>query len=251
MKRNDALKLGGIGAAAVYAGDVALPQWTPLAVGMFVIAGIAALVASGKIDDLIPDPPTVSLAVIDGGNDEKVEHWELSEDQFVEMEVAAGSLNPLTESKGESYECYHYDDERNLAVGTWRGMRPHSHIVGHHDIDEALNIINEMMNYLEPEARRGQHIRNNLISIVRILDRQRAAAQNAALEGHLAPNMGGQTIDEVIAETLPEDLLPDRLSSDDASDDFEDDLAGMDIVFDGDSDALEPVDPMLNDGGSP
>ena len=135
-------------------------------------------------------------------------------------------------------------------MGTWRESKPHSEIVGHHEVSEAQNVITELVDYLEPEARRGRHIRDNLVSIVRILDRERAAAQNAALEGHLAPSMGGPSIDEVITDTLPEELRPGRLQSDEATEQGDDDLEGMDLIIEDDAEALEPADPLMNDGGT-
>ena len=46
--------------------------------------------------------------------------------------------------------------------------------------------------------------------VVRRLHAAKAGDLNAALEGHLAPDMGSGTIDTVIDEVIPDDLQPDR-----------------------------------------
>ncbi|SEK86868.1 MULTISPECIES: hypothetical protein [Haloferax] len=250
LSGRDLLVFGGIGAAAVSTGSVELPAWWGVAGGGLLMAGIAAVIASGKIDDLIPDPPTVTLVVINAKETSRVETWELSMDKYAELQVKAGTLNPLSESLGEAYECYHYNPDSNVAVGTWRESRPHSEIVGHHEIGEALNIITELVNHLEPQAQYGKYVRDNLVSIVRRLDRERAAAQNAALEGHLAPSMGGLTIDDVLRDEVPDELLPSRLKNDDIQEESDEWANGMDLIIEDDAgEALEPVGELRNDGG--
>lgn len=221
--------------------DVAVGESSELFIGAGLFALILGYLAAGRIESLLPDPPVVHLIVIDAADTERIESWELSPDQFGEMDVVAGTLNELTEAKERAYECYHYDPEENVAVGTWRQSKPASEIVGHHEVGQALDEIGELRSHLEPMARRGRHIRRHLPSIVRELDLDRMDAQNAALEGHVAPSFGGRQIEEVLAEQLPDDLQPDRVKRDgDEPETGEGDVVTFDVL-EGDE-ALEPIE---------
>lgn len=247
---NDWLKLGAIGAVGAYFGGVQLPEWSGLAASGAVIAGIAVLFASGKIEDLIPDPPVVTLFVVNAKRTDILQVWELSPDKFEDLRVEAGVLNPLPRSIGECYECYHYDPSENVAVGTWRLSKPDSEIVGRHDVADALEQVEDLRDRIEPEARKGRYLRQHMPGILRVLDRERARTQNEALDPHLTPSMNGPTIDEVVADQMPDDLLPDRLRNDRAeevADEVDEWTVGMDLLDDGE--ALEPVGQLANDGG--
>lgn len=67
--------------------------------------------------------------------------------------VVGGQLNHLSECKHRAYECLAFDPEELVAVATWRRSKPASEIVGHHDVTGALDVMAEIRNDLEPEAR--------------------------------------------------------------------------------------------------
>jgi len=224
--------------------SASLPEWWGIAVAGAVIAGIAALFATGKIDDLIPDPPKVHLLVINASETERIEEWELSPDKFSQMEVVAGTLNELSETQERAYECYHYNPEQNVAVGTWRESKPASEIVGHHETTEALAEIEQLRSHLEPMAREGRNIKRHLPAILRDLDRERAEAQNSALSEHLTPNFGGTSTEDVIDRHLPDDLQPARMREQDAANveavqEQDGEVYGFDLLEQGE--ALEPL----------
>ncbi|ELZ57848.1 MULTISPECIES: hypothetical protein [unclassified Haloferax] len=260
---NDWVKLGAVGAVLAYFGGYQFPAWAPLAASGLVIAGIGALFATGKINDLLPDPPRVRLVQVNANNDDPLACWSLSPDKFAEMQVEWGPLYPHEQAHGDVYECYAYDASSNVAVGTWRRSLPGSSLVGRHDTDDVLDVVGELRGDLEPAARRGQELRQALPAIVRRVKHDTMEAQNAALDPS-APMITDQpTVDEIITSELPEELRPGRLQNGDlrdlleAASDQDDNQGdwgdGLGMVLDDDlpDDALEPVptDPLVNDGG--
>lgn len=226
------------------------PEWAPLVAGAAVAAGLVALFTSGVLEDLFPEEHGIYLQMVNTYQTEKLPVWELSEDQFADLTVVNGPLNPLPENVHESYEVFAYDSDRNLAVGTWRKSRPASQIVGHNNVDDALDTVRELRNYMEPEARKGHQIRQNVSGIVRALDARRLENQTRMLEEDLAPSFGETTIDSVVQEQLPDHLLPSRLQNDDLEDIMAGEASpnGEDVERFGefelleDGEALEPVE---------
>jgi hypothetical protein len=100
----------------------------------------------------------------------------------------------------------------------------------------------------EEDARHARALRRLIPSILRRLDARRAADQNAALETHLSPSFGEESIDDVITDELPRDAIPDHLAPDDEQGDGGD-VVGFDLLDD-DDEALDPVGPVANDGGT-
>jgi hypothetical protein len=147
--------------------------------------------------------------------------WELSEDQFADLEVKEGPLNHLPECHHEAYEVLAYNPEQNVAVGTWRQSLPASQLVGHNDVTDAMDKIDELREYLEPEAKRGRYLRQNLPGILRALDRQRARNQARAIEPQVAPSFGGESINDAIDSALPDELKPTHMAENEDVDDVE------------------------------
>ena len=189
------------------------PEWTPLLVLALLAVAIVGALTSGRLEDLWPEDHGIYLEVVNDYDTEEMPVYELSEDQFAGCEVVNGPLNPLPENKHESYECFHYDPERNVAVGTWRKSKPASAIVGHVTVDGALDEIRELRAFLEAEARLGIKLRQELPGVMRELDAARLESQVRMMESDLAPTFGAEGIDEVLQRTLPEHYLPDRLKT--------------------------------------
>jgi hypothetical protein len=253
---HDLVRLAGIGAAAWYLTGGTIPDWGVLAGSVLVVAGIGALFASGKIHDLLPEDPRVHLVRINAKSDEPVAHWSLTPDKFADMQVEWGPLYPYEHATEEAYECYAYDADRNVAVGTWRRSVPGHQLVGRHDTDDVLDVVGELRGNLEPDARRGQRIRQALPSIARTIKFEAMEAQNAALDPGRPMDTGQRSPDDVLRDELPPNLLPGRLqngdladlleqgAADDAGDDWGD---GLEIVMDEDTEALEPIEANGSD----
>jgi hypothetical protein len=215
------LALGGLGWVAlrtqqgkpvVPASEI--PQTWELGASAAVLGGFAILFATGALGDLFPEDRGVFLQVVNARRTDAIETWELTEDQWADITVVGDQLNHLPACKHRTYECIAYDDEENVAVGTWRRSKPASQIVGHHSVEDALDEMEEIRSDLEPEARFSSILRRRLPSIVRTLDRQRAMDQNRTLEPHMTPAFeDGKSVDDVLRETLDDDFLPPRLQN--------------------------------------
>lgn len=262
---HDLVKLGAIGGLFAWWTGAELPEWWVLAASGLLVAGIGAAFASGKIEALLPDPPHVRLVRINAQG-EGLACWKLSPDQFADLQVEWGPLYPHQDAIGDVYECYAFDPDRNVAVGTWRRSLPGSELVGRHEVDDVLNVVGEVRNELEPAARRGEEIRQALPAIVRRVKYDTMEAQNAALDPSSPMVTEQPTVDEIITDELPDELRPGRLQNGDLRDllDAADDQPGdadewdgegMGLILDEDAPddtlAPAPADPMLNDGGEP
>ncbi|QDX39849.1 hypothetical protein [Salarchaeum sp. JOR-1] len=193
------------------------PEWLGVAVLALVLVAVAVMIATGRLDDLLPDPPRVTLYVINDEETEVIEEWELSPDQFADAQVN-GQLNHLPECKTETYECRAYHPEENVIEGTWRGSVAASDTIGASSATDALNAIEEVRGDLEDQARYGERLQRHLPSVVRTLDRLRAMEQNRALSPHLTPSVGGgDTVTDVIQNQMPDSLLPERMQMNEAS----------------------------------
>jgi hypothetical protein len=225
--------------------NIQLPEWTELGIQFVLIAAVCGYLAGGKVWDLLPEQHGIYLACIEGDDTDKLEIWELTEDQWEELTVKDGTLNELREAKHRAYECVSYDDQQNAATATWRKSKENSELIGQTDVTDALDEIAELRGSYEKEVRWGNAIRRRIPSIIRILDRQRAKDQNRALEGHLTPSLDGTTVEDVIQDSLG-DLAPDHLgesndeqdATGEVADDLIDDLGPL--AGAGDGEAIEP-----------
>jgi hypothetical protein len=217
-----------------------LPVWTELVVMGGVFALLGAIVASGRIDALLPDPPRVWVFAVNARATPPIQVHKISPDKWAATEHVAGSPLELSAALERAYLVYEYHPDRDVAVGTWLRSKSEAEFVGHHEVSDALNSIGEVRDHLEPMARRGNRIRQHLPAIIRELDYQRMVSQNRAIEGHLTPSFGDDDgVDAVIEQFVPEDLRPDRLQSKDDPVDEED--WSFEILDLDTGDALEPV----------
>jgi hypothetical protein len=253
----DLLKYGAVGAAVWFAtgNDVpALPAWSGLVVMSGLLIVVAMAFASGRLDDLLPDPPRVRLVCIRDDDTEAIEEWDLSPEQFAEADVR-GQLNPLPECKQETYEVRYYDADRNVIRGNWRGSIPSSKTAGRQTAKDALDAVEDLRGDLEPQARYGERLQRHLPSIVRTLDRLRAVEQNKALSPHLTPSVGdGKTVNEVVQDQMPEELLPERMQADETESEttgrMDPEDRGESLVRDLASLASVDMDNAATDGGT-
>lgn len=221
--------------------QVDLPVWSELVAQIAIIGIIAGYLGGGKIWDLLPEQFGTFLVCIEGDNTDRIEVWELTDDQFEDLVVEGGPLNHLAECKHEAYEVVSYDREANKATATWRKSKENSEIVGQTTVSDALDEISELRGPYEKLVRRSDAIVRRIDSIIRTLDRQRAKDQNKALRGHTTPSLDGPTVREVINEQLG-DLAPDHLSDDEQTDEVTDELIDDlgPLAGAGEGEALEP-----------
>jgi hypothetical protein len=214
-----------------------IPLWVQAA-GTFAVIGAIAGWAAYQASDPDEDKEWIDLYEVDSSNSDILEHHQLSPELWDRMEVF-GDLHHHAES--QSYECLHYDEDRNVALATWRGMVPESVLISREQEIEQLRHENET------EVRKYRAVRASLPSIVRRLDKRRARRQNELREQHVATDLGDASIDEVIEQALPEDVrdLEDHMSS---SDDHDRD---PDPILEQAGDALDPGDIENGHGGDP
>jgi hypothetical protein len=254
-KFSDIAILGGIFGGYYYGTDSTLPfnvpDWWPVLVVGGIAGAVAIAVAAGKIEDLWPDTHGVYIVVINAQRDDVVEMWELTEDQWADLEVVDGPLNELPNCKHRAYEAMAYNPAQNVAVGTWRHSVPASQMVGHNEVDDALDMIHEVREYLEPRAKRGRYIRQNLPGIVRALDRERARNQARALEPQVAPSFGGESVNDALDEVLPEELTPTRLAKQEETEELADETGTEPGIFEvlEDDQLDEPLEPINGTNG--
>lgn len=249
----DLLIVGGLIVAYYGATDaqppsgVTVPEWWPLIAVAALLAAIGILFASGKIDDLLPESHGTYLYVINAQRTDVMELWELSEDQFADLETINGPLNHLPRCKHEAYEVLAYNPEENVAVGTWRQSLPASQLVGHTDVSDAQDKIDELRKFLEPEAKRGRFIRQNLPGLLRALDRERARNQARALEPQVAPSFGGESINDAIDAMLPDGLKPTHMAGNEDVEQVADEQGVAFEILDEPGDEPLAVDNGAND----
>ena len=223
VKRNGRLlTIIGIGSILIVEGTEAqypvLPEWTGLAVLAGISVALAGWISAGRIYDMLPEEHGMFLVCFDADDDAGGAVWELSEDQFSEMEVHNGRLLEWSTSALRVYEVRSYDPSRNAAVANWRETASGSELAGHHTVSQAMDQVGELRDEFEKEAERAQFIRRRLPSIIRKLDRERAKDQARSLEPHLAPSTDSTAgVTDVLEESLPDELLPGYMEGEEAA----------------------------------
>ena len=234
------LILGGLGAwlAAEAFGlplpTFGVPLWVRVAVvfgGLAILGGYLA--GSWVVDQMQPDWHYLAAINFDGADEDdvhpEVQLYRMTEKVIQNMEVIGGRLRSLNDTAADIYVCRYYNPEQNLAHVTWTGVPSDAGLLGMKPSDVEDEIVGVRESY-EAVIRRARHLETHLPMIVRRLDHRRTQDQNAALEGHLAPNPTGASTDEIIDDVIPDAYLPDR---------FEERL---EVAAGGEAEATEPDD---------
>lgn len=232
-------------------GILSVPQWWPVAAVAIGAAALAGWLAGRRIEEELAEDRTIVLVEFQA-HEPGGAIYELSPDRFEAIDVKAGELYQWP-SASRVYECREYNPETNVAVANWRESVPGSALAAETTVDDALTAIRELRQDLEPDAARGRELQRRIRGIVRRLDRERAEAQQRALDEHVTPDVGDSaTVSEVVDDMLPPDLHPEAIDDDDLATDTHPDAGGgsdgsisFDVLED---DALEPV---ATDGGEP
>ncbi|MYL69137.1 hypothetical protein [Halorubrum distributum] len=187
-----------------------------IAVTAAVAVAIGGYVAGGYVADLLPEEEGIYLVAFDASDDTGGSIWELSEDQFADMDVHAGSLFEWPVAK-RVYEVREYRPEDNVAVANWRESVAGSELAGNVQVVDALEAIAELREEFEPDAQEARRLKRRLRSIARKLDKRRLKDQEAILDPTLTPSFEdeGATVSAVLDEELPDDLKPDTMKGDD------------------------------------
>jgi|GEM_PF-1855980 len=228
--------------------SVGVPSWWPAAAVAAAAAYFGGRAAARRILDLVPEPEGILLVEFRADDPGGGAIYELSEEAFEDMWVFGGDLYQWDESPRRVYEVREYDPDKNLAVGNWRESAPGSALASHATVDDALAAIRELRTDLEPDVAEARELRRRIRGIVRQLDKERAEAQQAILDDHVAPDLGGsRSIDEIIEEQMPDAVHPEQA--------IDGEVAPDDLLEDGDdetpADAEQRLEqtPLLNDGG--
>jgi hypothetical protein len=222
------------------------PQYVGLAAIAAGAVGVGGWIVGAKVDDLLPDPEGIFLVCLESNDETGGEIWELTEDQFADMEVKEGTLFEWPVSS-QVYECYHYNYETNTAVAGWRESPTGSQLAGGIEIEEAFAAIDEIRSEYEPAERKLKRIRRRLGAVARRMDRRRARDQNAILEPELTPEFGDSsaTITDIIEDEFPEHLQPESMNREDETEPEAPEPGGID-EFAG-FEVLDESEPLQND----
>lgn len=208
-----------------------------------IVVAVAGYVGGGYVADLLPDEEGIYLVAFEASDDTGGAIWELSEDQFADMDVHAGTLFEWPVSK-RVYEVKEYRPEDNVAVANWRESVAGSQLAGDTLVVDALEQIAELRDEFEPEARRARHLKRRLRTIARTIDRRRLEDMESILDPTLTPSFDdeGATISSIIDEELPDELKPESMKGDDINTD--ENGHGETIGFEllDDTEALEATD---------
>jgi len=222
-----------------------VPVWWRLAATAAFLSLAAGYFAADSVYALLPEERGIFLVVFDNTEEGGGEIHELNKDQWDELTVY-GSLHPWEQSSERVYECRDYDPDRCVAVGSWKESKPESALAAEATVEDALIAIDELRSVLEPDAAEARALKRSFRGIVRRLDKERAEAQDEAVDSHIAPNIGGsKTISEIVEESLPENLHPESMKLDEEKiarrNDSQPEQISFDLLEEGE--ALEPIEP--------
>jgi hypothetical protein len=214
-----------------------------VAVTAAVAVAIGGYVAGGYVVDLLPEEEGIYLVAFDASDDTGGAVYELSEDQFADMDVHAGTLFEWPVAK-RVYECREYRPEDNVAVANWRESVAGSELAGDVQVVDALDAIAELRDEFEPEARRARHLKRRLRTIARTIDRRRLQDMEEILDPTLTPSFEdeGATISSILDEELPDELKPQSMKGDDIEPETNghDETIGFELLDE--TEALEATD---------
>ena len=241
LKEYDRLLIvAGLGYLAAAQFGYLTPVWAMNGFGVVATAAVlaagAGYASAGKIESLLPDQEGVYIVAFRASDDTGGEIWEVSEDQFADMEVH-GSLMQWDVAK-RVYECLEYRPAENVAVGNWRESVAGSSIADHYSVADAMDEVEELRAEFEPEAQKSRRLQRRIRSIVRKLDRRRLKDQREIIDPTTNPEFADSraTVSEVVEEEVPDDLRPDSMKDEPevSNGDQDEELVGMELLDDGD-----------------
>ena len=245
-KENSRLVIfGALGYLAAAEYGYLTPVWEWNGAGVVATAAVlaagAGFMSAGKIESLLPEPEGIYIVAFRASDDTGGEVWEISDDQFEDMEVH-GSLFEWPTSR-DIYEVLEYRPESNVAVGNWRESVAGSSIANHYSVADAMEQVEELRAEFEPEAQKSRRLQRRIRSIVRKLDRRRLKDQQEIIDPTTNPEFSDSkaTVSEVVEEEVPDDLRPDKLDEPETAngDGGDEEMVGFELLDDGGGDPLK------------
>lgn len=241
IKDNSRILIAGI-LIYVAAADYGLvtPVWEIDGAGIVITAGAvigaAGYVGADYVMKLLPDEEGIYLVAFEASDDTGGSLWEISEDQFDDMDVHAGTLFEWPGTSKRVYEVKEYHPEENKAIANWRESVAGSQLAGNSQLVHAFEQIAELRNEFEPEAQKSRYLQRRIRSIVRRQDRERLRDQQDVLDPTVAPTFdeSRKTVSEIVDEEIPDELQPDTIEENGQA---EPESIGFEILDD--SEALE------------
>lgn len=226
--------------------DVSMPSGWGLAVTAVIVGGLVAHYYADEILSLLPDEEGVYIFAFKSSDETGGQLYELTEDQFEDMQVVNGTLFEWKKSPKRVYEVREYDRERNVAVANWRESVAASQFAGDATVAEAMEFIEEIREEFEPDSAKLRRLQRRLRGVARKMDLKRLEDQQAVLDPHLAPSFGddGAGVADILQDVVDDELLPESMSGED-----DDRVSGEHSNGNGDGDAEEFVSfDVLDDG---
>ncbi|MDB2239661.1 hypothetical protein [Halorubrum ezzemoulense] len=240
LRENKRFVLAGVlGYVAAASYGFVTPVWEMDGFGAVATAGVVTMIAgyaaASKVEELLPEEEGIYLIAFEASDDTGGAVYELSEDQFADMDVHAGTLFEWPTAK-RVYEVKEYRPEENVAVANWRESVAGSQLAGDALLPDALEQIAELREEFEPAARRERFMRRRLRSIARTIDRERLADQQEMLDETTNPTFSDSSrgVSEIIREEIPEELQPESMTADGMTEKMEngsdEEIVGFDLL---------------------
>ncbi|WP_435363548.1 hypothetical protein [Haloarchaeobius sp. DYHT-AS-18] len=209
--------LGVIGYLSIEAGFIdapdigfELPLWARVVLVFGAIAAVGGHWVGSKIlSQVEPDWNYIVEANVDA-EDTTVKVTKVTDAVLQDFTVIGGKLAPVP-GRSNWYYCrwWNHDPDDPIGHATWTKVKSDLELLGTSpsDIEEEVRDVRESY---ESRIWKADRLTTHLPMVVRRLHSTKAEELNAALEGHLVPDLGAGTIDGVIDDIIPDDLQPER-----------------------------------------
>lgn len=238
-----------------------VPLWARV-LGVFgALASVGGHWVGSKIlSQVEPDWNYIAEVNVDA-DDTSVKVTKVTDAVLEDFDVIGGRLGRVR-GRDNWYYCrwWNHDPDNPTAHATWTKVSSDLELLGTSpsDIEEEVRDVRESY---ESRIWKADRLTTHLPMVVRRLHSTKAEELNAALEGHLLPDLGSGTIDDTIDDVVPDDLQPDRFErrlkqaqsdgeadsmvdmTDDAAEDMDDTQPSPDTADSADT-------PVATDGGA-
>ena len=185
------------------------PLWVKVGAVFVVVAGVVGYLVMSTW--YTPPEPDWNLVVSINLDSDRLLDIRKATDAVVKdlaNNTLGGSLGHVTGTSVYYCRWWNRDPENPLGHATWDNVDTDAELLGRQagDVEDEVAFIRESY---ESRIYKADRIRTHFPIIVRMLQSRKAESLNAALEGHLAPDLGGSTIDTIIDDVMPEDIQPE------------------------------------------
>lgn len=232
VEKYGALGLAGALFVVTFVVVVIDPAWldTPRVADLVLLtASASALVGwmpAQRLVEWIYSPDVVHLLVVKD-DPETVMLWEMTPQEFDELDVDSGTSLYQWDGNRSLYEADEYRPDEQTVRGSWRGSATTLQLLSHREK------VGEVRGRLEDMARRGLALRIRLTSIVRAATTDAVVDVLETLEASPAVMPSEDVVRESVEDAMPEDL---RRSLEDGKSDGTDPDDSRDLGADEESD---------------